>query len=138
MADIKNIIEGTHEVMLKAFHLGGDSSVGPQASKEEHDERNAVFDKSNAVEPPYPPEVLANLIEVSNSLRQNIDAYAVNIDGFGHRFEPALDLMQEDALMQVADAMIMERLHEDPEADLDSLEPKQQEVKKELSPYWGL
>lgn len=31
------------------------------------------------------------------TLRQNFDAYAVNIDGFGHRLEPAIDFEAENA-----------------------------------------
>jgi hypothetical protein len=39
----------------------------------------------------YDPEALCLLMEHANSLRQNVDAYATNIDGFGHRLEPAID-----------------------------------------------
>jgi capsid portal protein len=37
-------------------------------------------------------------------LRPNVDAYTTNIDGFGHRFEPVIDLDAEDADKLVAQA----------------------------------
>jgi|GEM_PF-4064861 len=45
-----------------------------------------------------------------NSLRQNVDAYATNIDGNGYRFDAVIDFDAEDARSTVADAMTIERL----------------------------
>jgi hypothetical protein len=49
-------------------------------------------------------------MEHSNSLRQNVDAYATNIDGFGHRFEPAIDFDADDADQRVADSIYLDRV----------------------------
>jgi PBSX family phage portal protein len=68
-----------------------------------------AFIQAGALEPPYDPEALCRLFEHSNSLRQNADAYATNIDGFGYRFEPTLDFDAADAREQVAEVLRLER-----------------------------
>ncbi len=80
------------------------------------DEAERVFLGMGAIAPPYDPETLCLLLENSNSLRQNIDAYVTNIDAFGHRFEPAIDLDASDADQRVANAIHIERqrMKEDP------------------------
>src|SRR5690606_33763706 len=76
--------------------------------------------------------------EHSNSLRQNVDAYATNIDGFGHRFDPAIDFEADDADQRVANAIYLERAAARDRGELDlgsSLEPTPEEVaarKREL------
>ena len=44
---------------------------------------------AGALFPPYDPEVLSSLMEHSNSLRPNVDAYKTNVDGFGFRSSPS-------------------------------------------------
>ena len=102
-------IEDAHErlqTILKAVVVG--DGVSDRASREAG-ESSALFQSAGALEPPYDPEALCLLVEHSNALRQNLDAYAVNIDGFGHRFEPAIDFEAEDADARVADAIFLER-----------------------------
>ncbi|MFI5300994.1 MAG: phage portal protein, partial [Polyangiales bacterium] len=70
----------------------------------------AIFGTSGALDPPYDPEALCVLFEHSNSLRQNVDAYATNIDGFGHRLEPAIDFDADDADRRVGECIYLERL----------------------------
>lgn len=70
---------------------------------------DALFKTHGVIEPPYPPESLIRLFEHSNALRQNVDAYATNIDGFGHRFEPVIDFDSADAHARLAQAMYLER-----------------------------
>ncbi|AKQ68220.1 Phage-like element PBSX protein xkdE [Myxococcus hansupus] len=69
-----------------------------------------AFSDAGALQPPYEPEALCLLVEHSNSLRQNVDACATNIDGFGFRFEPSIDFDADGAREKVADAMAPERL----------------------------
>ena len=95
------------QAILKAVIVGRD--VLDQASVEAG-EAAGVFQLAGALEPPYDPETLCLLVEHSHALRQNLDAYAVNIDGFGHRFEPAIDFEAEDAERRVADAIFLERV----------------------------
>ncbi len=99
----------------------------------------AAFTAAGALEPPYDPGSLCLLVEHSNALRQNVDAYATNIDGFGHRLEPAIDFTAEDASEKVAQCMFLERLAAQERGELAAdavLEPTPEEVlarRKELA-----
>ncbi|RJS14230.1 phage portal protein [Corallococcus sp. H22C18031201] len=93
--------------ILKAVVVG--ARVDEPASRPGGEEASA-FSEAGALQPPYEPEALCLLVEHSNSLRQNVDAYATNIDGFGFRFEPAIDFDADGARDKVADAMALERL----------------------------
>jgi len=90
--------------IVKAYAIGpavddvGSRTVEPTA-----------FSEAGALEPPYDPAALCRIFEHSNSLRPNVDAYATNIDGFGHRFEPVIDFDAEDAARKVADCLRVER-----------------------------
>ncbi len=70
------------------------------------------FQNAGALKPPFDPETLITLYQHSNSLRPNIDAYHTNIDGFGHRFEPVIDLEDEDADEQIRNAIFLDRIHD--------------------------
>ena len=98
---------GRLETMVKAMVIGGRTQ--DPASRPGGEDLSAVFSAAGALEPPYDPEALCLILEHSNSLRQNVDAYATNIDGFGHRFEPAIDFDAEDADARVADTIYLER-----------------------------
>ena len=93
--------------LLKAVVVGADDQI--PASVPGGEETLALFTDAGALEPPYDPLALCLLTEHSNSLRQNVDAYAVNIDGFGHRLEPAIDFDDEGADEQVAECLYLER-----------------------------
>lgn len=100
--------------------IGGSASLARRVSKElaptdprpsnvsEAIEADVVFERSGAIEPPYPPDALMNEFENSNALRQNVDAYAQNIHGFGWRFEPVFNLDDEDIDEQIADALFLD------------------------------
>lgn len=75
---------------------------------EERVDFEQVFANAGAIEPPYPPDALVREWENSNVLRQNVDAYAQNIDGFGWRFEPTFDFQDDDIDEQVADAVFLD------------------------------
>ncbi len=96
------------QTLLKAVVVS--ARVEDPASRPAGEEVAAAFATAGALPPPYEPEALCLLVEHSNSLRQNVDAYATNIDGFGHRFEPAIDFEAEDATQKVADSLMLERL----------------------------
>ncbi len=99
----------------------------------------AAFTAAGALEPPYDPGALCLLVEHSNALRQNVDAYATNIDGFGHRLEPAIDFTAGDASERVAQCIFLERLAAQERGELlpDAvIEPTAEEVsmqRKELA-----
>jgi PBSX family phage portal protein len=110
--DLPEVVDelGEAVALVKAHVVGGDvaaSNVVPAGDDA------GVFRMAGAIEPPYDPATLCRLFELSNSLRQNIDAYATNIDGFGHRFEPILDLDAGDADARIRDALALEREHHD-------------------------
>nr|WP_328707262.1 phage portal protein [Citreicoccus inhibens] len=95
------------QAILKAVVVG--ARVDEPASRPGGEESSA-FSDAGALTPPYEPEALCLLVEHSNSLRQNVDAYATNIDGFGYRFEASIDFEADGAREKVADAMALERL----------------------------
>ncbi len=75
----------------------------PVASNQvSRDDYATAFTNLGALDPIYDPEMLAILFEHSNSLRQNVDAYATNIDGFGHRFDPIIDIDAPDIDARIA------------------------------------
>lgn len=116
------------QAILKAVVVGRD--VLDQSSVEAG-EAAGVSQSAGALEPPYDPETLCLLVEHSHALRQNLDAYAVNIDGFGHRFEPAIGFEAEDADRRVADAIFLERVAAQERGELAEgtpLQPSDDEV----------
>lgn len=62
------------------------------------------------IEPPYDPEALCELVENSNTLRSNLDAYASNIDSHGVHYEPVIDFAGDDADERVARAIMANRV----------------------------
>lgn len=96
--------------LIKAHIVGrervAESNALPWADAEQ---REQVFAGMGVITPPYDPETLAILFENSSSLRQNVDAYVTNIDAFGHRFEPVIDLDASDVDLRIANAIIVER-----------------------------
>ncbi len=116
--------------MLKARILG---PATPDQASRPGGEADSVFASLGALEPPYDPEALCLLFEHSNSLRQNVDAYATNIDGFGHRLEAAIDFDADDADRRVGECIYLERLTARDRGDLPpdaELEPTADEIKE--------
>lgn len=75
-----------------------------------YEDKHASFESAGALVPPHSPETLCMLLEHSNALRQNIDAYQTNIDGFGYKLEPVIDPMAEDADERIANAIFVDRV----------------------------
>lgn len=69
---------------------------------------NRMFVAGGALLPPYDPAELVHLFEHSNSLRQNVDAYVTNIDGYGHKFEPTINMESDDLNEQIKMAMFQD------------------------------
>lgn len=70
----------------------------------------ALFRGTQALTPPYDPDECAAYLDMSSALRTNVDAYASNIDSYGHTFEPVIDLEDEAAIEVVRQAILEERL----------------------------
>ena len=84
------------------------------------------------------PETLCLLLEHSNALRQNVDAYTTNIDGFGHKFEPIINLESDEAPEQIANAIYIERLRQQEDdgetaTDAKDLNPTKEEVEAKIA-----
>lgn len=110
---IKTAAEELGQVVpLVKAHLVGRERVAESNVVAGVDDAERVFMGTGAVAPPYDPQTLCLLLENSNSLRQNIDAYVTNIDAFGHRFEPIIDLDADDANQRIANALCIERMKE--------------------------
>src|SRR5215831_3032270 len=128
---------GDRIALIKAHIVGrervAESNALPWTDAEQ---REQVFAGMGVITPPYDPETLAILFENSSSLRQNVDAYVTNIDAFGHRFEPVIDLDASDVDLRIANAMIVERqrrkadprFQDDPTVQGPSTTPTPEEV----------
>jgi PBSX family phage portal protein len=87
----------------------GASNIMPS---EQRVEDSQIFERTGALVPPYAGMTLCQIYENSNSLRQNIDSYVVNIDGHGHRFEPVIDLEADESFEVIRDIIFLDRLYE--------------------------
>lgn len=104
------------EVKVGAFSINkadtGVSSIIPRGVSNQIAQTDAdtstVFNTARAIEPPLDPAFLCWLFEISSAWRQCVDAYCTNIDGFGHRLEPIIDLGADDANRKIADALMGE------------------------------
>jgi len=109
------LLTGAHErLYMGKYHSGdgpapyGDMDMAHQVAKGEEDtvEPSSMppdetmyqaFVAAGALEPPIPPDFFIEVLRQSNILRQCLDVYAVNVDGFGHHFDPVLDMDSDDA-----------------------------------------
>jgi PBSX family phage portal protein len=89
--------------LVKARLIGPDTDTSNQIHPEDQD---SAFTEAGALEPPYDPEMLTLLFEHSNALRQNVDSYATNIDGFGHILQPIIDLEDDEANERLTQALV--------------------------------
>lgn len=123
----------SHRTSVMKSHVVGGDRPAPQA-EQGIDEAERKFNLAGAIEPPYNSNTLVALLEHSNALRQNVDSYSTNIDSFGHRFDPVIDLKAEGALDKVRDLMLSARLrdHDDPRIENPKTQvppPTMEEVK---------
>lgn len=101
--------------------------------------RSVAFLESGALNPPYDPETLLQIYENSDTLSQNVEAYATNIDAFGHHFEPLLDPDADDAEEQLFNSLWLERIATgrknikppEPEEVVERLETLRDEIRVE-------
>jgi PBSX family phage portal protein len=124
-------LERRIEPLIKAHVLG--NAVPTPSAIAPGEGAAGAFAQAGALEAPYDPEALCRLFEHVGTLRPNIDAYATNIDGFGHRFESTLDLEGEHADELIKDVMLLERIQAAEAAEAEAAdieEPTPQEVTK--------
>ena len=122
---------GKRSPVVKVTTISYDSGSRSHVAPNERTERR-LFGDIKHVLPPYSPESLCTRFENSNCLRQNIDAYATTIDGYGHRLVPVVNLQAEDADQRVADLIVLERslaADLDGDGEIDEIpEPTKQEI----------
>lgn len=87
---------------------GGDEEIAKQALQAMNDQTEA-WTITGALTPRYPPGSLMSIVEKSSILPQCLDAMAVGIDGWGHRFDPVIKLDDKDVAEHVRAAIILER-----------------------------
>ncbi len=101
---------GDRRTHLVKAHLAGRDRVQDSNASRAVDQAERLFSAAGALEPPWPPEVLSSLLEQSNGLRQCVDAYVTNIEGFGHDLIPIFDVDADDVDEKIREAMFMDRL----------------------------
>lgn len=109
-------LHSNRTAMMKAHVIGGDRDAG--LAEQAIDEEEQAFTIRGALEAPYDPETLVALLEHSNSLRQNVDSYVVNVHSHGHHFEPIIDLNSDDSNTQIADLLFARQQRANPSADV--------------------
>jgi len=107
-------------VITKALSEGAGAEFSQQLQQEDEAFRNA-----DALPCPYPPELLIRLFEKSSALRPCVDAMVTNVNGFGHRWVPTIDLKSSDADKMLAASILAERLQD---GDEDPAEPTPEEI----------
>lgn len=117
--------------MVKA-HFIGREDIPESNAKQAKDEETGLFTEAGAITPPFDPELLCNLFDHSSNLRPNIDAYATNIDSFGHRFEPVIDFGDDDVDEKIAVAMFLEHGSKGDFPDESAVEARKKELKREM------
>lgn len=103
---------GSRYPLLKVHAIRYDGAAVSNVLTDEQKKTVEAFGQVGALTPPYAPDNLCSLLENSNALRQNIDSYATNIDGYGHRFVPAIDLNDSEADNKIADALFIEKVYD--------------------------
>ena len=134
-ADVVPLIKARSVGTEKARVVESENVQGSNVSTPEQVRSENSFTNAGAIAPPYDPESMCSLLENSNSLRQNVDAYVTNIDGFGHRLEPVINFLADDAVEQLRNAMFAEQLHaasEEGEEEETVKVPSDEEVEKRM------
>lgn len=73
-------------------------------------EDDKIYSTIGAIRPPYEPETLCAMFDQSSSLRPNVDVLATNVEGFGYRLEPTIDLKDPAADEKIRDSLLIEAL----------------------------
>ena len=112
--------------LVKADQLSNDTEGNTLAL-------DAIAFVDDLLQPSFDPMGMCRHFENSNALRQNVDSYATNIEGFGHHFEPTFRLDAEDARVKVREAMYLDRLLNSKAGDPTDLEPGEDEIEDRIA-----
>jgi len=131
-------ISTRRNALVKAHFLQGNPAISNVKPTETELRNQDIFRNHGTLPAPYVAETLIKIFEHSNALRQNIDAYAFNIDGQGHTFKPIIDLDSDDAEDQISISLFLEKAHKNGSIkgiDLPSdkeVAEKKKEIEKEI------
>jgi PBSX family phage portal protein len=130
----KRVERVTRSPVLKSIMIGGDGRPRELTNTIDEETARKAFFEAGAIVPPFNMSTLCEVFECSSALRPSVDAYATNIDGNGHHFEPLIDLDSDDLVAQVANAIYIERLAaKDAGKIVEKLVPTADEVAKRIS-----
>lgn len=118
--------------VVKAHFIGRDGTEESNVVPAEAANQD-IFKGTGSVEPPIDPHELAALFEMSGALRTNVDTYATNIDGFGHDFEPVVDLDDSDINEIVRQALLEEKIRAELHEDKGDAEKTAKRLKNRLT-----
>lgn len=110
--EAKAASDGDLEKSASGFGLVARDTTSHSNVLPSNDDVHTIFTMAGALFPPYDPEVLVTLLEHSHALRPNFEAYATNIEAFGHRLEAAVDPQAKDAKQKIGDAIFLTRLRD--------------------------
>lgn len=102
--------KSTRSPVVKALVIGNDNRTRELTNTIDEESVRRAFAEAGALTPPYNLSTLCEIFECSSALRPSVDAYATNIDGNGHHFEPFIDLDGDDIHEVIANAIYIERL----------------------------
>jgi capsid portal protein len=91
---------------LLARAAGGSDEAGALRAIQADD---AAWAAAGAAKPYYPMAALLRIVDQSSILPQCIEAMAGGIDGWGHTFEPRVDIDAKDLDDQIRAAIVLER-----------------------------
>jgi len=126
------------QAMIKALVIGGAVETEIEASNI-IEERSGEWGELGAVDPVLDLDSLLFLHEISDTLRQCVDAYVCNIEGNGHIIKPKIDLTKEREVEQkITEILEAEKFADELEVaydegrpldELDVEPPTEQEIK---------
>ncbi|NUP12899.1 MAG: phage portal protein [Polyangiaceae bacterium] len=120
------------QIIRKALVLGREKA--PPNALIAPEEEMGTFSEAGAIDPPYLPRDLVKMCGESAAILPNIGAYAVNIECFGYRLEPTIDLDAADADQKIRDAIILEKIYDGEPAIVDEVvvEAKRIEIEAQM------
>lgn len=112
------------DVMKKLLGDGDGADIQRSNLLDLSESMQQSFGSAGALAPPLDPLALVRLVSMSSTLPPLIDAMAVNIHGFGYRFDPIIDLDSSDAMDRIRAAMLLEAEHRAEEEAGDDEKPE--------------
>jgi PBSX family phage portal protein len=114
--------------VVKMQFLGYDGAPPSNAIEKQEKALANIFGQAGALQPPHSLLELGSMVEDSNILPQCIRSYVTNIDLFGHRFVPIIDLADPKVDEKISDVIYLERLYAAEDTQVEVAEPTPAEI----------